>query len=145
MITTAPLTREIGQTENALRAVLMSLIAASPFPTYPEYVCMVVMAQAEGSDANVIVRRVADAVHIPADAVEHLLDDLIARGLIVREGETLMMSEAGRSAFTTVRTRVGAATDRMHANISADDAFITRRTLDALLAAARQELVSIPT
>lgn len=143
MTTTAPLTRDIGQTENALRAVLATLIADSPFPTYPEYVSMVVVAQAGGSEADAVTHRVADAVRIPSDAAERLLDDLVARGLLIRKGVILGMSETGQSAFTTVRGQVGAATDRMHANISAEDLAITRRTLGSLLEAARQELDSV--
>jgi DNA-binding MarR family transcriptional regulator len=137
---TAPLAREIGQTENALRGILTAIIADSPFTTYPQYITMLIASQPGSPDGDALVQQVAAAAKISPEQAAGVVKDLVASGQLTRNADTITLSEDGESSFGAVRARVGEVSARIHANISESDAEATRRTLGTLLDAANREL-----
>jgi DNA-binding MarR family transcriptional regulator len=140
---TAPLAREIGQTENALRGILTGIIADSPFTTYPQYITMLIASQSESLDSLALVQQVAAATKLSTEQATGVVNDLVASGQLARDADTITLSEDGERSFGAVRTRVGEVSARIHANVSESDAEATRRTLGTLLDAANRELATL--
>jgi DNA-binding MarR family transcriptional regulator len=140
---TAPLAREIGQTENALRGILTAIIADSPFTTYPQYITMMMASQPGSLDNDALIRQLAAATKISPEQAGGVVNDLVASGQLTRNADTITLSEDGETSFGAVRARVGEVSARIHANISEYDAEATRRTLGTLLDAANRELAML--
>ena len=142
MVTEATLiTRDIEETDQCLRDVLLQAISTTPFPTYAEYLAMATVAQAFPIDREALRSRHMREAHLVADASDAIVASLVASGMLEETDEaTVLLGPVGMRVFGAVREALTAASVRMHQGIPADDLATTRRTLGALREAARREL-----
>jgi hypothetical protein len=118
---TRPLPTLIGPIENALRALLGSLVAASPVPTYEEWAVMNLVASSEIDDQ---VGAILDGLQCSGFEAAAILTALSTRGLIEERDERWFLTTYGVSVLEPLRVCVASVSSTLTAGI--DD-----RELDA--------------
>ena len=139
MKATPALTRDIGQAERALRALLeVELVEANL--SFPGWTVLVFLDGAGSlTRAELIGRQLAGHVAPDAAAAGSALDDLLSAGLLAPAGDggpegdggdvRLVATAAGEAAFRRVRQAVAGITDELYGDLPAADLEATHRTL----------------
>ncbi len=144
MPATAQLGRDIGQTENALRAILVSILENTVLSSYSQYVGMaLVAAETSGVERQQVERQLASAAKISATEATSVVEDLIAVGLIdsgAGNPGVLSLSAPGASMLQTLREEISAVNERVYAGIPGHDLDVTKQTLAVIHERANSEL-----
>lgn len=126
----------IGPTENALRALLVTLVSSTGIGGYADWVVLNAAASADPTQApGHWHSQVADGLAVGVEEVDAVVERLRAAGTLdALEAPT----DAGAAALAAARTRVAAATSRLLDGIDDDDLDTTRRVLDRVRERAQE-------
>jgi DNA-binding MarR family transcriptional regulator len=124
--------RIIGQTENAIRAVLDRLLGDTG-TTFHQWVVLQLAASGGGTPAEQIVAQLTAGLKVPAAVAEQALVDTEAAGLAdgdrTEDGSTVTLTPAGRDRYERLVAGVAAITARLYGDLPAADLETTRRVL----------------
>ena len=132
----------LGRAENAHRALLGRVLAGRN--TYHQWVTLTVAVTSGGDVARAeLVERVGGGLKIDPAAVEAVVAELAAGGLLREEDHRVRLTDAGRERYHDVRAAINEILGRVYADIPAADlatagqvlTLVTGR-IDAELAAA---------
>lgn len=133
-----PLPTVVGPTENALRALLMRLLATTPLDCYEQWAALNLVDRHTGDD-KALERVVVEALAVDdteAATILRTLDDL---GLLHRVNGAWRPSSAGADLLSLERQRVAAVTARLLDGIAATDLVTAVRVLDQVRERAQEE------
>ncbi|MDD5565030.1 MAG: hypothetical protein PHQ91_15055 [Thermoanaerobaculaceae bacterium] len=149
---TPALTRDIGQAERALRALLeVQLVEAGL--SFPGWTVLVFLDGAGSlTRAELIGRQLAGHVAPDAAMARSALDDLLSAGLLAPAGDggaevdggdaRLAATAAGEAVFRRVRQAVAGITGELYGDLPAADLEATQRTLAVIARRAEARLVA---
>ena len=133
----------IGQTENALRAILNRQLAGTGV-SYAQWVALLLTASAaESSDREQLAGRVAHALKIDHSAAESHFQALASSGLIETGRESsspITVTPVGQRLVDHVRAQAGGITERLWADLPSADLAAAGRVLSTVLVRAEAEL-----
>jgi predicted ArsR family transcriptional regulator len=128
-----PLPTVIGPTENALRALLLSVLDPSEIAGYEEWAYLNMASGGASTDA------IAAALGVAAETVEEVTVRLAGRGLVDSSGS---VSPRGHTELRHARARVADATNMITRGIDPSELAVAVRVLDLVRANAQRELAS---
>ncbi|HEX5332201.1 MAG TPA: hypothetical protein VFW79_06120 [Cellulomonas sp.] len=128
----------IGPTENALRALLLRLLAATPLDSYEQWAALNLVDRTPGADQALIGAIGAGLVIDDADA-RAVLHSLAGTGLLHRVDDTWQVSPTGAGLLSRERRRVAEATGRLVDGIPDTDLVTAVSVLDQVRARAHDE------
>lgn len=136
---TAPLEQLIGQTEKAMNAILVRLLAGAV--TEPQWVTLVLAARSAGSAGrDQFSGRVAQALQVDQTTAADHIGQLAAKGLVSTDADAITPTEAGQRLLNRVRGQTGEIIQRLWGDLPAADHEATLRMLSTVLARAQAEL-----
>lgn len=147
-----PLTRDIGQAERTLQALLQHQLAPSNL-TFPQWAVLTFLTGAGPLGQNTLIDLLNKGKIVASNEAKSLLNSMAASGLICfsenREGANreplLSATEAGASLYRPVRETVEQITLRLFAGLPVADLEATRRTLGAVTDRADRILENLST
>ncbi len=143
MTTTPTLNGQVlGQAERATRAVLDKMLAGTGIP-FTQWVTVNVTATGDQPVARAdLVQRVASGLKIEEAAADSALDSVLAAGLLEssQDGSSLTLTAAGRQRHTEIVAGIAALTNRLYADLPAEDLATAGRVLTIVTARANAEL-----
>lgn len=148
MTTQPPLTRDIGQAERTLQALIRQQLAGAGV-TFPEWVALTFLSGSGPlSDADLVQRLVDDEIASAGDA-RAVVDAMIDKRWVGPEASSpvasdrprLTVTDVGSAVYAPLRATIGRLTGRLLADIEASDLEATRRTLHAVARRAKQLMV----
>lgn len=123
-----PLPTVIGPTENALRALLTKILSTTRIKTYPAWVILNAVSNADSKTGGGNWRpAIAEALKVELDEVDGVLAQLRAAGLVDNDG---LLTARGVTDLATGRSAVSAATARMVDGIGEQEQATARLVLD---------------
>jgi hypothetical protein len=136
-----PISRDIGEAERTLRAVLQTQLdeAGLSFPEWTTFVTLDVAGPL--TPAEVIERQVVGRV-AGADEAEATIDSLVSAGLL-GGGPRLAPTASGDALYRPIRQRVNGLSQSIYRDLPADDIEATRRTLEEVARRARAVLAEV--
>ena len=132
----------IGPTENALRALLVRLLAATPLGSYEQWAALNLADRGAG-DEPALVGAVADGLATDVSTATGVLRALGDTGLLDRVDGTWRPSPAGAALLTRVRAHVAEATARVVDGLPEADVATAVRVLDHVRERAHAELTRL--
>jgi hypothetical protein len=136
-------TQLIGQTENALGAILDRQLAGSGL-NRPQWITLTLAVMSGGSiDHAQLLSRVAGALKISAAEAGGRIAELAAAGMLhVPEDDRspVSVTDAGSDLHRGIRTAVSAITQRLWGDLPTDDVATAGRVLGTVLERANAEL-----
>jgi hypothetical protein len=134
-------TQLIGQTENALGAILDRQLAGSGLTQRHRVPLTLAVMSGESADRAQLIGRVSGALNLATENVAARIDELAAANMLtLRDGRSVIVTDAGRNLHTRVRTAVGEITERLLADLPAADLQVAGRVLTTVLERANAEL-----
>jgi DNA-binding MarR family transcriptional regulator len=136
-----PFTALIGQTENALVAILNRELAGSGV-TEPQWTALALAAGGPASRGQ-LTARVARALATDQAAAAGHIEALVAAGLAQGRpdpGAGVALTEAGQQLLGRVRKQTGEITQRLWGDLPAAELQTARRVLSTVLERAQDEL-----
>jgi len=126
---TPPLTgQQIGEAENAIRAVLDELLAETG-TTFHQWVALRVLAATDsGLEPDRLVARMASGLKVEPSFVLGAIGQLEAEEL-VSAAEVVALTDAGRARHRRIQEGVDRITRRLYGELPVDDLVTTRRVL----------------
>ena len=124
-----PLTgQHIGETENAIRAVLDALLAETS-TTFHQWVALRVLAATDsGLERDQLVARMTSGLKVEPAAVLTALGQLEAEELVT-VAEIVALTDAGRARHRRIQHGVDRITRQLYGDLPVDDLVTTRRVL----------------
>jgi hypothetical protein len=123
------LTRDIGEVERALRALLERLLAPAGL-SFAEWTVLSFLDGAPLDRAELVRRQLGGRVVADRAEAESTVDGLVSSGLVApRSGGGLGLSDAGEVRYRPVRQAVSRITDGLYRGLPAADLDATHRTL----------------
>jgi DNA-binding MarR family transcriptional regulator len=114
-------TRTLGETENALRALLSQTLQGTGID-YPHWVVLTVVARSQPSISTTeLATRLAKSLRIGDAAAVALIDDLRARHILDQAGDPIALTADGAALFQRLDAKIGALTRQLWAGIDVDD------------------------
>jgi hypothetical protein len=136
-------TQVIGQTENALGAILDRQLAGSGL-TAPQWVTLTIAVMSGGTvDRAPFVSRVASALKLSDSQAQARIAELsTAKLLDVSDSDDtpVRVTDAGARLHGRIRTTIAEITDRLWGDLRPDDLNTTARVLGIVLERANAEL-----
>lgn len=136
-------TQIIGQTENALNAILERQLAGTGL-TEPQWVTLTIAVMGGGTiDRGALLGRAVGALKLSDAQAQQLIDELSAAGLVDGTGgdrSPVSVTDAGAQVHGRVRATVAEITERLWGDIPDDDLAIAGRVLGIVLDRANSEL-----
>lgn len=127
MSATAPLPTVIGPTENALRALLMQVLATTAIADYASWVTLNAASNCDPEAPSGSWRHpVADDLKVPPAAIDEVLAQLVAAGLATTDG---LVTDRGATELAAARSKVRATTSVLVAGVGASEQETTRQVL----------------
>jgi hypothetical protein len=118
----------IGPTENALRALLTKILSTTRIKTYPAWVILNAVSNADTTTGGGNWRlAVAQALKVELDEIDDVFAQLRVAGLVGNDG---LLTELGATDLATGRSAVSAATARMVDGIGDQEQATARLVLD---------------
>jgi DNA-binding MarR family transcriptional regulator len=146
---TRPLTsRDIGETEHALRAVLDALLARTG-TSFLQWVALNGVSLAAGGTVTArdpLARQLAGGLKLDERVVLDTFNELVAAGLLATtddDPEGVRLTPAGEARHQQLRGEIGGVTERLYADLAADDLVVAHRVLASLTARANAELATM--
>ncbi len=135
-MTTPSLSRDIGQAERTMRALLERLLNEAGL-SFPEWTVLVFLDGSGPLTSSELVRRQVDGRVLSEAAARTAVDGLLSRGLLARADEArgagedprLAPTAAGEAVYWPLRRRVSRITDELYGDLPLADLEATRRTL----------------
>ena len=135
--------RIIGQTENAIRAVLDRLLAETG-TTFHQWVVLQLAATEADIPAERVVAQLVDGRKVPVAVAEQALADAEAAGLTVPgrspAGLTVTLTPAGRERYERIAAGIAVIAARLYGDLPAADLETTRRVLTTVTERANAAL-----
>jgi DNA-binding MarR family transcriptional regulator len=124
-----PLTgQHIGETENAIRAVLDALLAETS-TTFHQWVALRVLAATDsGLERDQLVARMTSGLKVEPAAVLTALGQLEAEELVT-VAEIVALTDAGRARHRRIQDGIDRITRQLYGDLPVDDLVTTRRVL----------------
>src|SRR5262245_2088788 len=147
MTTNHSLSRDIGQAERAMRALLERLLKKARL-SFPERTVLVFLDSAGPLPREELVRRLIGGRVVPdAAAARATLDFLLSEGLLGTDGSVgedfrLEATAAGEGVYGPLRHAVSRITDELYGNLSFADVEATHRTLTEIVRRANERLAA---
>jgi DNA-binding MarR family transcriptional regulator len=134
-------TQLIGQTENALGAILDRQLDGTGL-TQRHWVTLTLAVMSGGAiDQAALIGRVCGPLNLTTADVEARIAELSVAGMLeVHDGQTIIVTDAGRELHSRVRAAVGEITARLFAGLPAADVDAAGRALATVLERANAEL-----
>jgi DNA-binding MarR family transcriptional regulator len=135
-------TQIIGQTENALNAILDRELDGTGL-TEPQWVTLSIAVASGGSvESAALANRVATALKISDAQARKRIDELAAAGLLTAGtgAPAARVTNAGNQLHGRVRAAITDITDRLWGDLSAEDRATAGRVLATVLERANAEL-----
>ncbi|MFM9702215.1 MULTISPECIES: MarR family transcriptional regulator [Streptomyces] len=142
--TTAPPvdSRVIGLAHYAARAVLERVLSRHGV-TFQQQITLR-PAVADGPlDREALAGRVVASLKIDPDEARAVIGELLAKGLLAADGESIRATDAGRTLHDTVTAETAPVTARIYAGISAEDRAVAGRVLTTITERAEAELAAM--
>jgi hypothetical protein len=133
-----PLPTVVGPTENALRALLMQLLATTPLDSYEQWAVLNLVDRHSGDD-KALVDVVVEGLVVDDTEARTILRTLDDRGLLHRVNGAWRPSPVGADLLSLERQRVAAVTARLLDGIAATDLVTAVRVLDQVRERAQEE------
>lgn len=128
MSTARPLPTVIGPAENALRALLTKILSTTRIKTYPAWVILSAVSNADAATSGENWQlAIAGVLKVGLDEVDDVLAQLRAAGLVSNDGSPTAL---GTAELATGQSAVSAATSRLVDGISEEEQTTARRVLD---------------
>lgn len=132
----------IGQAESATRAVLDRLLATANV-TFHQWVGLNLIEAAGGSiEPDRFVQRMVNGLKVDDWVASGTIAELAAAGLVAGEN-MLNWTPAGQDRHASIRLGVNGITERLYADLPADDLAIAARVLTTLTERANAELAAV--
>jgi len=133
MITSDTFTpRTIGETENALRALLTRELAGTSLD-YPAWVALRLIVEPPVSiSSSIAAERLRQGLKIDPAAADAVLERLIESGLVAASGDVLIGTPAGVALHTDVGARVRSLTRTLWAGLAAEDLATAQHVLSTI-------------
>jgi len=147
MTTTFSLTRDIGQAERAMRALLDRPLKKARL-SFPEWTALVFLDSAGPLPREDLVQRLIGGRVVPdAAAARATLDFLLSEGLVgidgsARDDVRLEPTAAGEAVYGPLRQAVSLITDELYGNLPLGDIEATNRTLTEIVRRADARLAA---
>ncbi|HKA37500.1 MAG TPA: hypothetical protein VKH43_11820 [Thermoanaerobaculia bacterium] len=147
MTTTHSLTRDIGQAERAMRALLERLLRKARL-SFPEWTVLVFLDGSGPLAREDLVRRMIGGRVVPdAATARATLDFLLSEGLLGTDGSAgddvrLELTGPGEAVYGPLRQAVSRITDELYGNLSFADVEATHRTLTEVVRRANERLAT---
>jgi DNA-binding MarR family transcriptional regulator len=132
---TPPLTgQQIGEAENAIRAVLDALLAETE-TTFHQWVALRVLAATEsGLELEQLVRRMTSGLKVERPSVLAAVGQLDAEELVAvadngDRNEVVALTDTGRARHRRIHDGVDRITRQLYGDLPVDDLVTTRRVL----------------
>jgi DNA-binding MarR family transcriptional regulator len=132
---TPPLTgQQIGEAENAIRAVLDALLAETE-TTFHQWVALRVLAATEsGLELEQLVRRMTSGLKVERPSVLAAVGQLDAEELVTvadngDRNEVVALTDTGRARHRRIQGGVDRITRQLYGDLPVDDLVTTRRVL----------------
>jgi hypothetical protein len=139
---TITLTRDIGEAERTLRALLERQLAGAGL-SFPEWAVLSFLDGAPLDRGELVRRQLRGSVVRDLGEAESTVDGLLASGLVApRSGDALGLTDAGEARYQPVRQQVGRITDGLYRGLPAADVEATHRTLAEVARRAHVELAA---
>ena len=143
MAGTPPLTQSIGQAENALRAILNSLLGNTG-TTYAQWVTLNVLARSGSAvQQDQLLHQVSGALKLDAQAVLATLGELETLGLVnMPPGDParVELTTLGNAQIRSLRQSINSVTERLYGDLPMEDLETTHRVLGIITERANLEL-----
>jgi hypothetical protein len=151
-VTIPNLTRDIGQTERAMGALLGPLLEEAGL-SFAEWTVLVFLGAAGPLTPDELVRRQVSGRVAPRAGARAAVDGLLSRGLLVPAGEghgtsgpggdpRLALTADGEAAYRPVRRAVDRITDGLYGDLPPADLEATHRTLAEVARRANARLAA---
>ncbi len=138
-----PLTQSIGQAENALRAVLDSLLARTG-TTFVQWVTLNMLARSGTAvPQDQLLRQISGALKLDVPAVLTTLGELATLGLVSTppgDPARIELTALGDAQFQSLRQSIDSVTERLYGDLPMDDLATTHRVLGIVAERANAEL-----
>lgn len=113
--------RTIGETENALRALLTDTLDGTGLD-YPGWVALTLVARGRSPiPVTELINRLAGSLKMDHTAVAVLIDDLQERHLVEQFGDTITITAQGAAQHQRLNSRVEELTEQLWAGLDPDD------------------------
>ena len=143
MTGTPPLTQSIGQAENALRAVLDSLLGKTGI-TYVQWVTLNMLVRGGSAvQQDQLVRQISSALKLDMPTVLATLGELAALELVATppgDPARVELTTLGDVQFHSLRQSINSITERLYGDLPMDDLATTHRVLGIVTERANVEL-----
>lgn len=134
--------RDIGITENALRALLLKNLAGTGLG-YHTWVALQAVAKANAPLAySDLVHLLKDGLKIEDAAANAALDELRTAGMVTFDGHRLSATADGAALFERVNTQTRQLSQQIYAGLPAEDLVVAHRVLATLAARANAALAA---
>jgi hypothetical protein len=134
-------THVVGQTENALGAILDRQLAGTGVTAHQWVALTLTVVGGGTADAGQLAGRVAGVLKVGEPAARELIGELVAAGLLTAgPGDVVEVSRSGRELFGETRTAVGHITQRLWGDLPQADLETAGRVLSTVLARANDLL-----
>jgi DNA-binding MarR family transcriptional regulator len=134
-------TQLIGQTENALGAILDRQLDGTGLTQRHWVTLTLAVMSGAAIDQAGLIGPVSGALNLTTADVEARIAELCAAGMLeVRDGQSIIVTDAGSKLHSRVRAAVGEITARLFAGLAAADVDAAGRALATVLERANAEL-----
>ena len=132
--------RDIGITENALRALLLKNLTGTGLG-YHTWVALQAVAKVKAPLAHPdLVHLLKDGLKIDDAAVNAAVDELRTAGMVTLDGDRLSATADGADLFERVNTQTRQLSQQIYAGLPAEDLVVAHRVLATLAARANAAL-----
>lgn len=132
--------RDLNVAAFATRSLLDSLLVDAGISFETSIVLGQAFAAPDGLPLDAVVQRFTVDIRRPADDVPGIVAEAEAAGVVTRDGDTIHLTDAGRSLQESLNEQVADIVSRVYADIPHDDLVVARRVVDQVTAQARAEL-----
>jgi hypothetical protein len=124
--------RTIGETENALRAILTRTLAGTGLD-YHRWVALKVVAESPAPvTASIAAARLTRGLKIDDAAAHGLLDDLQIRGIVMAADTGLALTTDGTALYQRLNGEVRRLSQQVFADLPVDDLVAAERVLSTI-------------
>jgi len=124
--------RDIGVTENTLRALLTKKLLRGTNLDYPQWVAFNAIASQPPASATRLLSQMQAGLKIDQHTAAKVIDQIETSGLITVVGDELRPTDDGRALHARVTPQLQALTQRMYAGLDSDDLAAAYRVLSTL-------------
>lgn len=125
--------RNIGETENALRAILIRVLAGTGLD-YTRWVALQFVSLSQSPvPVDAVIAQLERGLKIAEPAARNTIADLQSRQILTVADDKASATEAGAALYQRLRDRISQVTQRLYADLSVEDLTAARRVLATVL------------